>query len=221
MVNVLVRHPGNFVSAVVPTEDGRFQIEDLPPGAAFITGRSAGFAPFVGSTTVEGGKLRDVRIGLLLEARAEGQVRDAGGEPVMGASVRATYPELAGAGLVEDFVGGRPVAGPDGVFATEPTGGPFHVATGVPFWVAISNLMAGFDPPTEAPASTRVVPDTGVEPRAPPETARSSTTGRPLAGVGQPVSARASEDLLALLLQLALRTGRADPAYRDWPKPKK
>ena len=117
MVNVMVQHPANFVSSAVISERGTFRIEDLPPGPALVTARSEGFAPYLGSTTVEGGKVRDVRIGLLLEAQATGLVRDARGEPVTGASVNAVYPDTAGAGLLEGFVGGRSSTETDGVFA--------------------------------------------------------------------------------------------------------
>ncbi len=82
-----------------------------------MTARSEGFAPYVGSTTVEEGRARDVRIGLLLEAQATGHVRDAEGEPVTRALVSATYLDLAGAGLLEGFVGGRSSTRADGVFA--------------------------------------------------------------------------------------------------------
>ena len=117
MVTVLVQHPGNSVSHSTIAEDGTFQIEDMPPGPALVTARSVGFAPFVGSATVAAGQMREVRIGLLLAAQITGHVRDADGEPVSGALVSATYPTLAGAGLVEDFVGGQPLTGPDGMFA--------------------------------------------------------------------------------------------------------
>ena len=43
IVNMLVQHPGNFVSHVATAEGGTFQIEDLPPGPALVTARSAGF----------------------------------------------------------------------------------------------------------------------------------------------------------------------------------
>ena len=115
-VRVIVQHPGNFVSRTATAERGAFEIMDLPPGPAVVTARSEGFAPFVGITTVEGGKVTDLRIGLLLEAQAAGQVTDAEGGAVTGAIVTATYPDLAGAGLVEGFIGGRPVAGPEGAF---------------------------------------------------------------------------------------------------------
>ena len=117
LVNVMVQHPGNFVSNAAFAERGTFRIEDLPPGPALVTARSEGFAPYLGSTTVEGGKVRDVRIGLLLEAQATGHVRDARGEPVTGASVSAVYSDLAGAGVLEGFVGGRSLTRADGVFA--------------------------------------------------------------------------------------------------------
>ena len=116
-VNVLVKHPGNFVVRAVTAPEGEFELTDLPSGPAAITARSEGFAPFVGSTTVEGGKVRDTRISLLLEAQAGGHVRDHEGNPVQGAYVSATYPELAGAGLVESFIGGWPTTGQDGAFS--------------------------------------------------------------------------------------------------------
>lgn len=119
VLNVLVQHPGNFVSRTAIAEKGAFEVGDLPSGTALITARSLGFAPFVGSTNVEAGKVRDVQVGLLLEAQAEGQVRDSGGDAVAGAVVTAAYPELGGAGLVEDFVGGVPLSRPDGVFALD------------------------------------------------------------------------------------------------------
>lgn len=119
VLNVLVQHPGNFVSRTAVAEKGAFEVRDLPPEPAILTARSLGFAPFVGGTDVEAGKVRDVQVGLLLEARAEGEVRDSGGDPVAGAVVTAAYPELAGAGLVEDFVGGWPLSRPDGVFALD------------------------------------------------------------------------------------------------------
>ena len=119
MLNVLVQHPGNFVSLTAIARNGAFEVNDLPSGTALLTARSIGFAPFVGSTDVEAGKVRDVQVGMLLEARAEGQVRDSRGDPVAGAVVTAAYPEMGGAGLVEDFVGGWPVTRPDGAFALD------------------------------------------------------------------------------------------------------
>lgn len=117
IVTVMVQHPGNFVSHTVNAERGAFEVDDLPPGPALVTARSAGFAPYVGSITVEGGKVRDARIGLLLEAQAAGHVRDAAGTAVAGALVTATYPDLAATGILEGFVGGRPLTAADGEFA--------------------------------------------------------------------------------------------------------
>ena len=51
--------------------------------------------------------------------RPRANVSDADGQPVSGALVSTTYPDLAGAGLVEGFVGGRPLTGTDGVFALD------------------------------------------------------------------------------------------------------
>ncbi|MCY4671057.1 MAG: carboxypeptidase regulatory-like domain-containing protein, partial [Rhodococcus sp.] len=117
MVNVMVQNPGNFVSHSATAERGTFQIEDLPPGPALVTARSEGFAPFVGRTSIESGKVRDARIGLLLEAQATGQVVDSAGAPATGAFVRAAYVGLAGGSILSSFVGGRPLTGSDGVFA--------------------------------------------------------------------------------------------------------
>lgn len=116
-INVMVLNLRNFVSHSATAERGAFQIADLPPGPALVTARSEGFAPFLGSSTVEGGKLRDIQIGLLLEAQATGYVRDAQGEPISGAFVRATYPNMVSAGILEAFVGGRPLTRADGEFA--------------------------------------------------------------------------------------------------------
>lgn len=117
LVTVMVQHPGNFVSQTVNAAGGAFEIEDLPPGPALVTARSAGFAPYIGSVTVEAGKVRDARIRLLLQAQATGHVHDAAGTPVTGALVVAAYAELAGAGILEGLVGGRPLTGTDGAFA--------------------------------------------------------------------------------------------------------
>ena len=117
LVNVMVQHTGNFVSYSTTTAGGTFQIDDLPPGPALVTARSVGFAPFAGSTTLESGKVRDVQVGLLQGAQATGHVRDTAGEPVTGAFVSARYPNLAGASLLEGFIGGRPLTRTDGVFA--------------------------------------------------------------------------------------------------------
>ncbi len=118
-VRVLVQSPGNVLSRAATAVQGKFQMTDLPTGPALVTARADGYAPFVGSASVEGGKTRFVRIGMMLAAQAEGQVRDARGNPVAGAVVTAAYPELAGAGLVEDFVGGRPLTEADGVFGLD------------------------------------------------------------------------------------------------------
>ena len=118
-VNVLVKGPGNFVLRAAAAPNGTFEMVDLPSGPAVITARSEGFAPFVGSTTVEGGKVRDARIGLLLGAQASGVVRDREANPVLGAYVSATYPGLAGAGMVESFIGGWPTTDADGAFSLD------------------------------------------------------------------------------------------------------
>lgn len=117
LVSALVQHPGNSLMRTASARRGTFQMVDLPPGPALVTARAAGYAPYVGSTTVVEGSARDLRIGMLLAARTQGLVRDGDGEAVSGAVVTAAYPELAGAGLVEAFMGGQPQTGPDGAFA--------------------------------------------------------------------------------------------------------
>lgn len=84
---MLVRSPGNFVRRSAAADRGLFKMVDLPPGPAAVTTRADGYAPFVGSATIEGGKLTDLRIGLLLGAQAEGSVVDDGGTAVVGATV--------------------------------------------------------------------------------------------------------------------------------------
>ena len=119
VVRVTVQHPDNFVSHGARAPRGTFEIRDLPPGPGLVTARSEGFAPSVGSITVEGGKVRDARIGLLLQAQAAGRVVDGSGQPVPGAYVTATYPGMAAGGMIESLVGGRPLTGADGVFALD------------------------------------------------------------------------------------------------------
>ena len=119
MVTVTVRHPENFVSETTRAPRGRFRIEDLPPGPAAVLARSAGFAPSIGSIVVEGGKEREARIGLLLEAQAAGRVVDAAGDPVAGAFVKARYVRLPGGRRLESFVGGHPYTASDGGFSLD------------------------------------------------------------------------------------------------------
>ena len=119
VVTVTVQHADNFVSHGARAERGTFEIRDLPPGPGLVTAHSEGFAPTVGSITVEGGKVRDARIGLLLQAQAAGRVVDGTGRPVPGAHVTATYPSMAAGGMIESLVGGRPWTGTDGFFALD------------------------------------------------------------------------------------------------------
>ena len=117
LVTVTVRHPSDVVSDMVLAENGTFQFDDLPPGPAVVLARAAGYAPSIGAVTVEAGKVRDARVGLLLEAVATGYVEDRRGSPVAGAWVSASYPDTtAGAGQLQSFIGGRPLTGPDGAF---------------------------------------------------------------------------------------------------------
>lgn len=116
MVKVTVQHPDNFVSHGARAPRGTFEIRDLPPGPGLLTARSEGFAPSVGSITVEAGKVRDARIGLRLQAQASGHVVDVTGQPVIAAYVTATYPGMAAGGMIESFVGGQPWTATDGTF---------------------------------------------------------------------------------------------------------
>ena len=117
-VTVMVRHPGNVVSETVKTEGGAFQIDDVPFGPAVVLAVADGFAPYLGTVTVEGGATSDLRARLLLEAIAEGRVLDSNGSPVQGAFVSVAYSgPVGGGGRLEGFVGGRPWTGSDGEFA--------------------------------------------------------------------------------------------------------
>lgn len=119
VVTVTVQHPENFVSETARAAQGTFRIEDLPPGAAAVLARAPGFAPSIGSIVVEGGKEREARIGLLLEAQAAGRVVDAAGDPVAGAFVKARYVRLPGGRRLESFVGGHPYTASDGGFSLD------------------------------------------------------------------------------------------------------
>lgn len=110
----------NFLSDTTTTGSrGAFRFDDLPPAsaqAAYLV-HSHGFAPGFGLFAVDDKDGASVRIGLLLEARASGYVRDARGHAVPGAVVSGTYEDsLQGAGFLEGLVGGRMITGSDGAF---------------------------------------------------------------------------------------------------------
>ena len=119
VVTVIAQHPNDLVFHTVRTERGVFEIDDLPPGPTLVTARSPGFAPFLGRTTVESGRQRDARIGLLLAAYASGHVRGAGGTPVQRALVRVKYPAMENGGLLAGLAGGEPLTSADGSFAIQ------------------------------------------------------------------------------------------------------
>lgn len=116
-VRVVVKHPDNYVSQAVRAEEGRFEVEGLPPGPGLVVARSRGYAPTVGSFIAAAGQVRDARVGLLLEAQAAGRVVDGSGEPVRWAYVSVMYPGMAAGGLIESLVGGRPWTDAEGNFA--------------------------------------------------------------------------------------------------------
>lgn len=54
-VTIYVRHPDNFVSSTVQSDDGTFRFDDLPPGSALLVAQADGFAPYAGSLSVAAG----------------------------------------------------------------------------------------------------------------------------------------------------------------------
>lgn len=113
-VTIYVRHPDNFVSSTVQSEDGTFRFDDLPPGSALLVAQADGFVPYAGSLSVAAGKPSDARVRLLLQASAAGRVLDGRG-PVEGARIPIGCSEtLTGSGLLEGFAGGQMVTASDG-----------------------------------------------------------------------------------------------------------
>lgn len=50
-----------------------FRFDDLPAGPAVIYAHANGFAPYFGELTVDGGKVHERQLGLLLEALRAGR----------------------------------------------------------------------------------------------------------------------------------------------------
>ncbi len=73
----------------------------------------------VGSITADSGRIRDVRVGLLLEAQATGRVVNGSGEPVRWAYVRVAYPDMSAGGMIESLYGGSPWTDAEGNFAID------------------------------------------------------------------------------------------------------
>ena len=117
-VTVTVYHPANLVSSEAPVEGGAFTMEGLPPGPAILVAHAEGFAPHFSSLTIEAGKTRTVRVGLLLDGEVKGKVLDADGNPAESADLHVEYNSefLAGEILVS-FVGGFTFTDEDGAFS--------------------------------------------------------------------------------------------------------
>lgn len=116
VVTVLARDRYNLVSA---SEEANtlFQFDDLPPGPAVIYTQADGFAPYFGTVTIEAGKRTDVRLGLLLEAVATGQVLESNGDPVLGARVYIGYgSSVPGNETLVGLVGGLTTTVNEGLF---------------------------------------------------------------------------------------------------------
>ena len=115
-VTVFVMDLENFVSATDLAETGTFQIDNLPPGSAVLVAHAEGFAPSLGTLTVEAGKQRDAHVRLVLQAAVSGSVVDQDGA-VTGARILAGYSALPGGEYLEGFIGGQPLTDADGNFA--------------------------------------------------------------------------------------------------------
>ena len=116
VVTVLARDRYNLVSA---SEDANtsFEFDDLPPGPAVIYTQADGFAPYFGTVMIEAGKRTDVRLGLLLEAVATGQVLENNGAPVLGARVHIGYgSSVPGSEILIGLVGGLTTTVNEGLF---------------------------------------------------------------------------------------------------------
>ena len=117
-ITVIVEDRGGIVSMNTDTASGSFKMNDLPKGPAILIADAKGFAPFWSEMTVSAGESRNIRIRLQLEANVTGTVLDAGGSPVHGAYVVASYSDQAGAyGLLESSAGGQPWTDSNGFFA--------------------------------------------------------------------------------------------------------
>lgn len=116
LVTVTVDHPVSPLSDSVFTETGRFTFKGLPPGPAVVVTHAPGFAPTYSVVNLEAGRVRDARIGLLLEGTVSGRVLD-GSENAAGAEVFPVYgSSFEAAEMIASFVGGRLVTGDDGLF---------------------------------------------------------------------------------------------------------
>lgn len=114
-VTLLVRPRFHHVS-VSARAPGVFRFDDLPAGPAVIYAHASGFAPYFGELTVDGGKVHERQLGLLLEAVASGKVLNSDDSAAVGANVHVGYDSsLAGADTLaglcprprEDRFGGR------------------------------------------------------------------------------------------------------------------
>ena len=112
---MIVQHPDNLVSDAARATRGGFRIDDLPPGPGVVVAYADGFAPYVGTISIEAGEQYEVTIGLLLEGVASGRVLDANGSAVAGAVVNTLYAHTAG-GLLKGYIGGLPISDAEGRF---------------------------------------------------------------------------------------------------------
>jgi RNA polymerase sigma-70 factor (ECF subfamily) len=69
--------------------DGGFEVTDVPAGTTDVQVRATGMSPWRGDVTVLAGEAAECRVELLAGARLTGTVVDAGGRPLVGATVSA------------------------------------------------------------------------------------------------------------------------------------
>lgn len=116
IVTITVGNENGLVSDSALSDDGSFEFGDLPPGPVILEARAEGYAPYVGSATVQQNEESSFGIGLLLEARVTGIVTGGDGKTVTGAYVSAWYGGLEGGEMLESLIGGRPFSDEDGYF---------------------------------------------------------------------------------------------------------
>ena len=115
-VSVMVDHEVNPHSSAVLTDTGSFEFRGLPPGSAVLLVQARGYAPTVETTTLAGGRSRNVEVGMLLEGSVVGNVVNAQNNAVGGALIEVMYDGFADAGLLASGISGHIMTGDDGRF---------------------------------------------------------------------------------------------------------
>ena len=107
-MTIHVQDPINGVNTSARARLGKFQLDGLLPGPAVILAHAEGFAPYMGTLTINAGEAQTTRIGMILEAVVSGLVVDDEDDPIDGARVRVGYSRtLPGRGFFASTAHGR------------------------------------------------------------------------------------------------------------------